>query len=100
MNPILFCAIAALVALGTYKRWLTTVELITAVGLLVIPYAKGYLTCFVSSARYAAMAFAAYIVAGRLLGQAPLAVQIAVAVVVGGMTTIYAALFASWYWFY
>jgi hypothetical protein len=100
MNPILFCVICALIAWGAYKRWLTLPEVIVAAGLLAIPYAKGYVTCFVSSARYAAMAFPAYIVAGRLCAAASVPERTALGMVVGALTTTYAALFASWYWFY
>jgi hypothetical protein len=100
MNPILFCSIAGLVGFGAYKRWLKFPEVVVAAGLLAIPYAKGYLMCFVSSGRYAAMAFPAYIVAGRLCASLPLPVGIGLAVVNAAITTVYAALFASWYWFY
>ena len=67
-----FCGTAALVAVGAWKRWLSTPEVLLSVGLLAIPYfTRAYEMCMESQGRFAAVVVPAYIVLGRLLAALP-----------------------------
>ena len=72
MNPIYFVGTAALVGIGAWKRWLTCYEILMSVPLLAIPYVtRAYDNAMLSHARFAAVVFPAYIVAGHLLAKLP-----------------------------
>jgi hypothetical protein len=71
-NPVFYCGTAALVVIGTVKRWLTNYEILLAAGLLVISYlTRAYEMCMESQARFAAVVLPAYIVLGILLSRLP-----------------------------
>ena len=72
MNPIFFVGTGVLLAFGTWKRWLTSYEILVSIPLLAIPYfTKGYDNAMLSHGRFAAVVFPAYIVAGQLLSRLP-----------------------------
>ena len=97
-NPIYFVGTAAMVAWGAWKKWLDSYEVLLSGGLLAIPYAtRAYEMCMASQGRFAAVAFPAYIVAGRLLARLPAGVAIALLAFSGAMMGLYAALFAADY---
>jgi hypothetical protein len=97
-NPIYFIGAGALVALGIWKRWLTTYEILLAVPLLAIPYfTRAYEMRMLSQARFAAVVFPVYIVMGQLLARMPLVVSAALLALSGLMMGLYAALFAAGY---
>ena len=65
-NPILFVSTCGLVVFGAVRRWLTSVEIILSMGLLLIPYVtKGYDNAMLSHARFAAIVMPAYLVLAR-----------------------------------
>ena len=98
MNPLFFAAFAGLTALGIFKRWIGFSDGALSFTLLLIPYVtQGYRMCMQSQARFAAVAFPAYIVAGRLLAALPVPIAIYVLAVCAALMTAYAALFASGY---
>ena len=71
-NPIFFCGTAALIAIGAWKRWLNTYEILFAAGLLAIPYfSRAYEMCMESHGRFAAVVVPVYIVIGELLACLP-----------------------------
>lgn len=97
-NPIYFVGAICLVAVGAWKKWLNSYEILLSVGLLAIPYAtRAYEMGMVSQGRYAAVVFPVYIVLGQLLGRLPAAVAIALLILSGGLMVLYAALFAMDY---
>jgi len=97
-NPIYFIGTAALIALGAWKRWLTSYEILLAVPLLAIPYfTRAYEMRMLSQARFAAVVFPVYIVLGHLLARLPLVVAGALLALSGLMMGLYAALFAAGY---
>ena len=95
-NPIYFVGTAALIAVGAWKRWLTTYEVLLSIGLLAIPYVtRAYDTNFASQGRFAAVAFPVYIVLGHLLARLPLVVSGALLALSGFLMAAYAVLFAT-----
>jgi hypothetical protein len=101
MNPIFFVGTAAVIALGTWRRWLDGYETLLSVGLLLIPYVtKGYDNAMLSHGRFAAVVFPAYLVAGHLLQRAPRAVAWTILGTSGFFMSAYAALFAAGYPFF
>jgi len=97
-NPIYFVGTAALIALGAWRRWLTSYEFLLAVPLLAIPYfTRAYEMRMLSQARFAAVVFPVYIVLGHLLARLPLVVAGALLALSGLMMGIYSALFAAGY---
>lgn len=97
-NPIYFLGTAALIALGAWKKWLTSYEILLAVPLLAIPYfTRAYEMRMLSQARFASVVFPVYIVLGHLLAKLPIAVSGALLGLSGLFLGIYAALFAAGY---
>jgi hypothetical protein len=97
-NPVFFVATAALVGLGAARGWLTGGEVLLSAGLLLIPYVtRGFEMCMASQGRYASLAFPVYLVLGRLLRGAPLAVSVGALALSGAYLAIYSALFAAGY---
>jgi hypothetical protein len=97
-DPVYFLGATALVIMGSIKRWLTGVEMITAVGLLAIPYATvGYEQYMQSMARYSAVVLPVYLVLGRLLCRIPATVAAAMIGIWAFFLGVYSALFAAWY---
>jgi hypothetical protein len=99
-NPIYFAGIAVLVSYGAWRRWLSVEEVLFAAGVLLIPYlSRSHEGCMNSHARYAMVAFPAYLVLGRLLGALPPLYTAAFLALSGFMLGTYAALFAGWFLF-
>jgi len=95
-NPIYFVATAVLIALGRYKQWLTREEFWLGTTLLLIPYVtRSYEWTMLSHARFAAVAFPAYIVLGHLLCRMPDVIRTALLAFSAVVLTMYAALFAA-----
>jgi hypothetical protein len=68
-NAILFLFATALVAIGSFKNYLTTYEAILAIGLLLIPYvSKGYENGLASGGRFVAAIIPLYLVLAQLVG--------------------------------
>jgi hypothetical protein len=100
-NPIYFVAAAVLVAVGAWKRWLTSHEVALSIALLAIPYVtRAYEMCLNSHARFAAVVFPAYIVLGHLLARLPPIVAMSLLALAGAMMGLYTALFAAGYPFF
>lgn len=99
-NPIYFAGMALVVGYGAWRRWLSTEEVLFAAGVLLIPYlSKGYEWCMGCHARYAIVAFPAYLVLGRFLAALPPHVAAAVLSLSGFLLGVFAALFAGWFLF-
>jgi hypothetical protein len=98
-NPLYFLFFGGLIVVGAWKRWLDRYELALAAALILIPYAvHSYETSMVSSGRFVALAFPAYLVMGQLLVRLPLAVSSAILGLCSCFMGIYSALFVRWYW--
>ena len=99
-NPIYFAGMALVVGYGAWQRWLSAEEVLFAVGVLLIPYlAKSHEWCMGSHARYALVAFPAYLVLGRFLAALPSHYAAMVLALSGFLLGTYAALFAGWFFF-
>lgn len=99
-NPICFTGMAVLVGYGAWRRWLSAEEVLFAAGALLIPYlSKSYEFCMGCQARYALVAFPAYVVLGRLLAALPPSYAGAILALFGFLLGTYAALFAGWFLF-
>jgi hypothetical protein len=71
-NPILFVLAVVLLALGGWKRWLTSSELVLGASLLAIPYlTRSYEMSMAAHGRFAAVVIVNYLVIGRMMAQAP-----------------------------
>jgi hypothetical protein len=100
-NPIYFVGMAVLIAVGTWKKWLNSYEILLSIGLLAIPYVtRAYETCMASQGRFAAVVFPVYIVMGELLARMPKMIAISLLALSGVMMGLYAALFAAGYAFF
>lgn len=96
VNPIYFVGATVLVAIGAYKRWLTSYEVLLSIPLLAIPYlTRSYENCLQSHARFATVVFPVYIVMGQLLARLPSAVAIALVALSAFFMGIYSALFVT-----
>jgi hypothetical protein len=99
MNPIYLCATAALIAIGAWKRLLTSYEILLALPLIAIPYfTRAYEMRMLSQARFMVVVFPAYIVLGHLLSRLPRMVACAILAFSGFLMGSLAALFAAGYW--
>jgi hypothetical protein len=99
-DPVYFLGSIALVVVGAARRWLDGREVLTAAGLLLIPYvATGYEQYVQSAGRYAAAAVPIYLVLGNLLARAPAPAAAAVAGLSAFLLGTYTALFCAWYAF-
>jgi hypothetical protein len=100
-DRVYFLGAVVLAAVGKYKRWLSSYELVLVVSLLFIPYVgRGYDMCMASMARFTSVAFPIYLVLGNLLWriQVPLAAGfLAISSLLLGVN---AALFAARYPFF
>jgi hypothetical protein len=98
-NPILFLLAVALLALGQRKRWLTGGELILGVSLLGIPYlTRAYEMSMASHGRFAAIVVVNYLVLGRMLARAGIALQTALCAALATSLCLFVALYAAYYW--
>jgi hypothetical protein len=98
LNPIAFAGTAVLTAVGWWKRWLNSREILLAVGLLLIPYVtRGYEMSMQGGARFAAAVVPVYLVAGQLLHRMPRPLAQALIGLCGFFLGAYAALFAAGY---
>ena len=99
-NPIYFCASVLALLIGWFKRFLNAEEAILTAALLAIPYfSRSYVFCMGSQGRYAAAAFPLFIVWGQLLRRLPLPIGLSILGIWGFLLAMYAAFFASWYFF-
>jgi hypothetical protein len=99
-NPIYFTGIILLVGYGTWRRWLSVEEVLFAAGALLIPYLlKGFEGCMQGQARYAMVAFPAYVVIGRMLVGLPPSYAAAFLSLSGFLLGTYSALFSGWFLF-
>jgi hypothetical protein len=97
-NPIYFTGMALVVGYGAWRRWLSAEEVLFAAGVLLVPYlSKGHVFCMGCHARYALVAFPAYVVLGRLLAALPPSYATVILALSGFLLGIYAALFAGWF---
>jgi hypothetical protein len=98
MDRTAFVVWAVLTWLGWHRRWLTTEEALLSVGLVGVSYVlRGYEMAFFSMGRFVSVAFPIYLVYGRLLAAAPLAVSVSLLCVSGFFLAAYTALFAAGY---
>lgn len=97
-NPIFFLTAIGLVALAAWRRWLLLEELLLSGLLLLIPYSmRGYEMGMGSMARFVAVVFPLYIVAGRMLLLLPGPLR-ALALALSGLPlAAYTALYAAGY---
>jgi hypothetical protein len=98
MNPLFFVATAALIAVGSAKKWLDPRELLLSAALLAIPYVTmAYDNVMVSQPRFTAVVFPMYMVLGRVLAACPKWVAAVFFVASGALLAYYAAGFAAGY---
>jgi hypothetical protein len=99
-NPIYFVGTALLILFGWHKGLLNRYELLTAAGLLLIPYVtKSYDNAMAGFGRFAAVVVPAYLVMGWLLARMPPVVRYSLLGVAGFFLGIYSAMFAAGYRF-
>jgi hypothetical protein len=99
-DPAYFLGAVILVAVGAARRWLSDYEVVTAAGLLLIPYATiGYDQYMQSMGRYSSSVFPIYLVLGHILGRLPGPAASCLAAICGFLLGIYAAMFSSWHVF-
>lgn len=97
-NPIYLAGTTALIALGAWKRWLTSYEILLAVPLIAMSYfLRAYEMRMLSQARFMVVVFPAYIVMGNLLARMPPVIANSLLALSGFMMGVYAALFAAGY---
>ncbi len=100
LNPLIFVMAIAVVLWGWWPGWLNRYELLLAAGLLGLGYwGRGYELYMESQARFAAVVFPVYLVLGRCLSWLPAPVLALLAGLSGALLAIYAAEFATWYFF-
>lgn len=99
-NPIWFCATAALVFHGWFKRILTDAESAMGAALLIIPYiGRAEEFCMGSQARYASVALPAVMVLGYLSRKWSAPWKVGLIVVSTSFLAAWSAFFAAWYFF-
>ncbi|MBI1901444.1 MAG: hypothetical protein HYS13_10085 [Planctomycetia bacterium] len=99
-NPIYFVGTVLLIVFGWRKGLLNRYELLTAAGLLLIPYVtKSYDNAMAGFGRFAAVVVPAYLVMGWLLARMPPVVRYSLLGVAGFFLGIYSAMFAAGYRF-
>jgi hypothetical protein len=99
-NPLYFGLGCLLVAVGAWKRWLSSPEWIFSAALLGMSYVgRGYEMGMNSSGRFVAVVFPIYLVLGHLLCRC--SPPVAAGLLAGStvLLTIYSALFAAGYYF-
>ncbi len=97
-NPVCFVGMAVLVLLGSVRRWLNPQEVLLAIGLLLAAYCgRGYEMGTVGEARFAAVVFPAYLVAGQLLARLPLPIAGGLLACAAAWLLVYSAMYATWY---
>ncbi len=100
-NPIAFAAAFVLVAIGSYRRWLTGCEAVLGFGLLAVPYlTRSYEMSMTSHARFATVVIPAYLVGGRIMRCLPQWTVWTVFGVFAVMLMVWAAFFAAGYYLY
>jgi len=98
MDRLGFVAWAGLTVVGWRKRWLSCEELLLSIGLVGMAYTlRGYEMGFFSMGRFTSVAFPIYLVCGRLLAAAPLALSVSLLSLSGFFLAAYTALFAAGY---
>lgn len=94
-NPIYFVGTVALLALGAFRRWLSSYEVALGFALLFIPYVtRAYEWGMWSHGRFAAVAWPAYIVLGQLSARCPKPISVLLLTLCAVLLTVYAAEFA------
>jgi hypothetical protein len=100
-NPLYWVTAVGLIIFGSYKGWLSVVEIALAVGLLLIPYGlRSHEMCMAGMGRFASVAFPIYLVLGQILSRLPVLVAGSCLAISGFFLGAYAALFAAWYRFF
>jgi Mannosyltransferase (PIG-V) len=98
-NSIYFAGTIAAIAYGAAKGWLNRYEVAVGAALVGIPYlAHNYETTMMAVGRYMTTVVPTYLVVGRLLRRAPVAITIGLAAVSAFMLGAYSALFGMGYW--
>jgi hypothetical protein len=101
VDRFFFLLAVVLIGIGTWKRWLSSYELLLAVSFLVIPYlTRAYEMCMASMGRFASVAFPIYLVLGALLSRAPAPVTALLLALSSFLLGVYAALFGAGYPFF
>jgi len=95
-NPLLYVSIFALVIVGIVRGWLNRFEVSFSIGVLLIPYVtRAAEMCFASHGRFAAVAFPAYIVAGKLIASWPNYLKIIIGLLFAALLCLYTVCFAG-----
>ncbi len=101
LNPICFLFTLFLVAVGTWKRWLSSTEVVLSMGLLLVPYVtRGFEMSMASHARFAAIVIPQYFVLGRIFAAMPVAISASICGLMGLMMGLWTALFVAGYRFF
>jgi hypothetical protein len=97
-NPIYFMIAVILLVIGSARRWLSTVEVLLSVSLLLIAYVgRSYEMGMAGGSRFASVAFPIYLVMGHLLTRARPVLTGGLLALSGFWLGVYSALFAGWY---
>jgi hypothetical protein len=100
-NPILFLLSVFVLAFGTWRRWLTGLEIVVGAGLLSIPYVtRAYDMSMASHGRFAAVVIANYIVVGKILTSLPSPIAAVATCGSAVLLTLWSALFLAGFLFF
>jgi len=100
-NPMYWLAALAIIALGVWKRWLTSQEIALAVALLLVPYfLQSFRFCMLSQARFSIVIFPIYIVNARVLASLPREAAMGLIAFCTLALTIHTAMFVASYAYY
>jgi hypothetical protein len=98
-NPFYVVGALVLIGVGIWKRWLTTPEILAALGLVLLPYfLNGYEELLSGQGRYVSTAFPLYLVAGKLLQPLSVIWKAPLVWMSSVLLAGYSAHFAQWYW--
>ncbi|MBI1902668.1 MAG: hypothetical protein HYS13_16335 [Planctomycetia bacterium] len=99
-NPLFFCGTIVVIAIGCWRRRLTTYEWLSAALLLLIPYVlRSHDNAMAGFGRFSAVVIPVYPVLGWLLLKLEPGARCAILCVSAFFLGAYAAMFAANYWF-
>ncbi len=97
-NAVVYLLGVSSIVFGAVKRWLTVAEILTAIGLLTIPYiTRGYDSDFLSFARFTAVVLPIYIPLAFILAKRSKLVQILYFALCAWLISLLTALFTAGY---